>query len=154
MRNKLMAVLVAVLAMMMVIPAAAMADDAQPRERPEPPASRDTFVTPADRTLPGLVDVPVVTDRPEVRPHDPKPARPSDRLRPHDRPTDRPGDHPSYRRRLVAAGCVAQLDNGTWEWTGACGEDDPPHNIRTLINRLVYSHLWKQLYRLLNWLYG
>ncbi len=154
MRNKLMAVLVAALAIMMVIPAAAMADDAQPRQRSEPPVSRDTSVTPADRDVSVYVEVPVATDRPEVRPHDRMPAPPSDRLRPHDRPTDRPSDHPSYRRRLAAAGCVAQLENGTWEWTGECGEDDPPHNIRALINRLVYSHLWKQLYRLLNWLYG
>ena len=153
MRNKLTAAIVTVLAVMMIIPAAAIADDAQPRERSEPPATRDTVVQPVEASVLVRIADRVVTDRGEVRPTD----RPTDRptvFRPHDRPTDRPTDHPNFRRRLVAAGCVAQAPSGAWEWTGACGQDDPPLNIRALINRLVYSHLWKQLYRLLNWLYG
>ncbi len=146
MRHKLSRTLITVLAVMTIIPLAAVADE-DTRAVDERPTTAVARVDPVSDVTPEVDGKPIVRVR-DVR---------SDRVT--DRVTDRrhrvrPNDRSHFLRRLVSAGCIAELPSGEWEWTGACGPDELRPGIRRLINRLLYSHLWRQLYRLLHWLNG
>ncbi len=149
MRQRITKTLIGVLAVMMVVPLAVVADEGT-RGVDEPPAivvvRTDSSLAPDSDVEPALVN-----DRPIVRVRDVPADRATDRIRDR-RHRDRPTDHPNFQRRLVTAGCIVELPNGEWEWTGACGPDDLRPSIQRLIHRLLYSHLWRQLYRLLHWL--
>jgi hypothetical protein len=151
MRQRVTKTLIAVLAVMMVVPLAVVADEGT-RAVDEPPAivavRIDSRLAPHSDSAPALV-----IDRPIAHVRDLPADRVTDRIRDR-RHRDRPTDHPNFQRRLVTAGCIVELPNGEWEWTGACGPDDLPPSIQRLIHRLLYSHLWRQLYRLLHWLTG
>jgi hypothetical protein len=151
MRQRFTKTLIAFLATLMVVPLAVVADEGT-RAVDGPPAivvvRIDSSFAPDSDPEPALV-----SDRPVVRVRDVPADRVTDRIRDR-RHRDRPTDHPNFQRRLVAAGCIVELPNGEWQWTGACGPDDLSPSIQRLIHRLLYSHLWRQLYRLLHWLTG
>jgi hypothetical protein len=153
MRHKLSKTLITVLGVMMIVPLAAVAaeDTTTVEERPTTAVTR---VGPVSDVAPDVDRVRThVSDRPIVRVRDVRSDRITDRVTDR-RHRDRPNDRPHFLRRLVSAGCIAELPNGEWEWTGACGPDELRPGIRRLINRLLHSHLWRQLYRLLHWLNG
>ena len=153
MRQRFTKTLIAVLAVLMVVPLAVVADEGT-RAVDEPPAIVVVRIDTSFDVAPDSDSEPaLVSDRPIVRVRDVPADRVTDRIRDRGH-RDRPTDHPNFQRRLVTAGCIVELPNGEWEWTGACGPDDLPPSVQRLIHRLLYSHLWRQLYRLLHWLTG
>ena len=153
MRHKLSKTLIAVLAVMMIVPLTAVAGE-NTRKVDEPPPTVVVRVDPVSDVVPDANPKPTpVSDRRVIRVRDIAVDRVTDRIRDRGH-RDVPTDRPNFLRRLVAAGCIVELPSGEWERTGACGPDELPPGIRRLIHRLPYSHLWRQLYRPLHWLHG